>query len=180
MRTIIICCLIGILPAFGQNSLESEVRLLLLDHQYPEVINKLEGQSLHPQLEMFLVKAYQETGQMSKALKLLQQMWANDTTSKPVALNLGETYYSRRQYRQAYRWFARLTVLEPKTAYYHKLAGKTASRVASLKGLAISHYQKALNLEPHDRDAAYALALLYFEFGQNLNARPITQQFVTT
>lgn len=178
MRTTLLYLLLSALPVFAQDSLESDIRQLLVNHQYPEVIIQLEGKNLSPNLNILLVKAYRETGQISKALALLNQMWADDTTARRVALNLGETYYSRGQYRQAYEWFSRLSRMEPNIAYYHKLAGKTATQVASLKGVALAHYQQAMQIEPNDRDAAYALALLYFEFGQNLSARPITQRFV--
>ena len=170
---------IGISAALNaQSQFELEVKAAMAEHRYREVIAKLESAELDESLELMLVRAYRQTGQNTRALSMLTDIWQRDTTNRPLNQALAETYFDRRQYREAYDYFHRLTLLAPDRAYYHKLAGRSASRLLSLKPRAIEHYQQARQLQRDDRDAAYALALLFFELGQNLQARPITQEFV--
>lgn len=163
---------------FAQKPALAELQALMVENHYQEVVLKLEGQSLNLPEQIILARALRQTGKSRDALDLLEEIWLEDTSQAAVAQMLGETFYSRSQYRQAYPYFAKLCELQAENAFNQKLAGRTAARVVSLKAVAISHYQEAMRLAPEDRDAAYALASLYFELGQNLSARPLTQRFV--
>ncbi len=163
----------------SQSSDHTELASKMAEHRYQEVIDDLEHQSLDVQKSLILAKAYRQLGRSKDALILLEKARYSDSTDSRIVLALGEIYYSRSQYQQAYQYLKLLCEIKPFDPYYQKLAGNCAAKDFSLKPFAIAHYQKAHQLSPSDRDAASALAIQYFELGQNISARSLTQEFVS-
>ena len=177
MRYLMLLLLLAVLTGKAQN-LENTLQQLQQDHDYAAIIDLLENQDLSADHELILVKAYLQTGQTSKAITRLNGLWVTDTTNTKVAIALGESYYERSQFRQAYPFFVAATKLDSTNGYYHKLAGQCALKIDALQIKAISHYIKALELEPNDRNAAYQLATAFLNLDGVKDARGITQLFV--
>lgn len=178
MRYLVISCLLIHSVLVAQQS-NYEIKELLDQHQYSDVILMLDGKNLTYEQELFLIKALRQSGRTADALHRLETMWAADTSNVQVALALGETYFGRGQYVQAYSYFSRSTSLDSTNGYYHKLAGRSAAKIGSLKPLSLYHFEKALEIDSNDRNAAYQLAIGYMEFNEIELARSLTKSFVT-
>lgn len=178
MRFLLLLVILPLASAWAQPSVEMLAKQAMADHRYNDVIELLADQSADPELQRVLALAYRESGRTAEALNLLRPLLEADSSNTQILLALGETYSSRQNYREAYLCYRKLCHLHPEVAYYHKRAGKIASALGTGKVIAVNHYQEALKINPLDRDAAYALATLYLDLGQEVSARPITSEFV--
>src|SRR5258708_34448635 len=73
-------------------------------------------------------------------------------------------------------WLRKAAEIEPESPKYHALLARALSAVAPLRGEAIEHFEKAVEIDPWNTTLRFQLAALYEEMKLPWRARPHYQK----
>lgn len=138
----------------------------------PSAIDTARGQAL---LQRGL--AAQATGDLKRALTLLEQAVKLDPTAKAAYNSLGNVYFQQKRFPQAVHMYQQALALDPNYAKARINLGSTYTQMA-LHDQAIAELQHALSAEESTPLAYYNLACVYARQGDSTTAAQYLQQAI--
>ena len=118
----------------------------------------------HPAPFHHHAEALGKEGRHEQALPYYRAALAIDSRYLPAYAGIGDALYRLQRHEEALEWLARALALQPEPAYAVPLL-RLMGRSAQARGhpeAAAQHYERAVELDPHDAEAVDLLAMVRF------------------
>lgn len=166
----VLAFLLGCHPIFAQTESYPEAQRLMRAGNYAQaipILQKLsESDTLTPEISLDLATAHQRTGNSLAARKAYETILKRDTSQRDALNQLGILFEKDAQYRKALIQYKRLIQLDSTNGYFQRQVALQYDRLEEDEQ-AIVHYEKALRINPEDRESLAELARLYLDLNPN-------------
>lgn len=167
----VLALLLGSYSGFAQTESYPEAQRLMRAGNYAQailILQKLsESDTLTPEVSLELATAQQRTGNTQAARKTYETILKRDSSQRDALNQLGILFEKDAQYRKALTQYKKLTRLDSTNGYFQRQVALQHDRLEE-DDLSIIYYEKALKINPEDRESLAELSRLYLDLNRNL------------